>query len=300
MPSWLQTTIADALQHGRGLAVGKIGTCEADMLYVHLHGHPYNGPLRVALCRNGGVWPEENRTLTAWARYMQTNALPAMDGVVIWYNDAQEREIVETWAPQAVQLAGLETLDPLRGDCWTRLFTPGMTVAVVTPFAESVTQQVGRLTEVFPDPNISPWSSPPPRFVAVRTGCSPSLDSEGAAAWPTDLLRGGWRSAVTSIVDQVTASGARAALVGCGALSLPVVAALKERGIIAVHTGGATQLLFGIGGQRWESDTVIQALQTPAWCVPLPVETPKGYKKIEGGCYWSREPAVPPCPLPQL
>ncbi len=85
------------------------------------------------------------------------------------------------------------------------------------------------------------------------------------------------------------ASEARIAIVGCGALSLPIVAALKQRGIIAIHTGGVTQMIFGIRGMRWVEDPKFSHLcERPNWTNPCPSETPIHAKTIERGCYWMK------------
>jgi hypothetical protein len=50
--------------------------------------------------------------------------------------------------------------------------------------------------------------------------------------------------------------------------------------------GGATQVLFGIKGKRWETHDVISKFWTDAWVWPSLEETPGGAGDIEGGCYW--------------
>ncbi len=123
-------------------------------------------------------------------------------------------------------------------------------------------------------------------FVPIRTGCSPNLDKAGPAAWPTHVLERGWFYAVEWIVDQVVKSGAKVALVGCGALSLPIVALLKTHGVVAIHTGGATQLFLGIKGYRWETHSIISTFFNEFWIRPLEEERPMNYHMVERGCYW--------------
>lgn len=72
------------------------------------------------------------------------------------------------------------------------------------------------------------------------------------------------------------------ALVGAGAWSLPLVAALKKNGRSGVHTGGDTQLLFGIKGKRWDSF----GFYNDHWTSLLPEESPRGSERIDSGCYW--------------
>ena len=57
---------------------------------------------------------------------------------------------------------------------------------------------------------------------------------------------------------------------------------------LAVHMGGATQILFGITGKRWENkyDNTVGKLINEHWVRPMASERPKGAEKVEGGCYW--------------
>ena len=58
-----------------------------------------------------------------------------------------------------------------------------------------------------------------------------------------------------------------------------------------MHLGGATQLLFGIRGKRWEDENYnkqynYSALMNEYWVRPSEDEIPDGAKKVEGACYW--------------
>lgn len=48
--------------------------------------------------------------------------------------------------------------------------------------------------------------------------------------------------------------------------------------------GGSLQTLFGIKGGRWDSDKSI--VYNDTWVYLSEEETPKGFEKVEGGCYW--------------
>ena len=53
-----------------------------------------------------------------------------------------------------------------------------------------------------------------------------------------------------------------------------------------IHMGGATQILFGIRGSRWDRMPFFQQLYNEYWIRPLAQETPANFKKVERGCYW--------------
>ena len=76
------------------------------------------------------------------------------------------------------------------------------------------------------------------------------------------------------------------AILGCGAYGMPVGAHVKKIGKVAIHMGGATQLLFGVSGKRWRDQPAFRAIMTDAWRPPLEIERPPGWETIEDGCYW--------------
>ena len=79
------------------------------------------------------------------------------------------------------------------------------------------------------------------------------------------------------------------AIVGCGAYGFPLAAKLKQAGKQAIHLAGATQLLFGIKGKRWEEDPAFEYVRkffNEAWVYPDETEKPKNASVVEGGCYW--------------
>jgi hypothetical protein len=76
------------------------------------------------------------------------------------------------------------------------------------------------------------------------------------------------------------------AIIGAGAYGLPLAFHVKSLGKKAIHMGGATQILFGIKGKRWDHHEVISKLYNEHWVRPLPSERPEHYYDIEKGCYW--------------
>ncbi|MCM1538620.1 MAG: hypothetical protein NC254_09490 [bacterium] len=79
------------------------------------------------------------------------------------------------------------------------------------------------------------------------------------------------------------------AIVGCGAYGYNLSAEIKRMGKAVVHLGGATQVMFGIMGKRWEAlsyQSVLKDFLNFYWVRPLEEERPSSSKEIEGGCYW--------------
>jgi hypothetical protein len=76
------------------------------------------------------------------------------------------------------------------------------------------------------------------------------------------------------------------AIIGGGAYGLPLSSFVKKLGKKAIHIGGATQILFGIKGARWDNHQIISNFYNEHWTRPLSSETPQNYQLIENGCYW--------------
>jgi hypothetical protein len=76
------------------------------------------------------------------------------------------------------------------------------------------------------------------------------------------------------------------ALIAAGAFGLPLAAEIKRSGRVAIHMGGSLQILFGVKGRRWESDTRFDNIITKHFIRPIPTETPKGAAEVENSCYW--------------
>lgn len=72
-------------------------------------------------------------------------------------------------------------------------------------------------------------------------------------------------------------------IVGAGAFGLPLAFHAYKLGVNALHLGGATQLLFGVKGNRWTAQI---PKHSRFWMKPLPSDVPKFSNEIENGCYW--------------
>lgn len=283
--TWLAEAVSDALQGGRGLAAGKLGTAELDCLDFYLQKVAHSRYQIHSMTVNAGLWNVD--TIPFWCQTIRDKVLPSMDACVEWNALKTERKLFDAFAPESKRLV-LRALEPYYQTdperMWTRCIPSGTKVAIVCPFAKSIQRQVasGNMSNLFPVPI---WNEGM-EFVPIQTGCSPALDREGPSAWPECVLHEGWFCAAEWVTQQVVASGATVALVGCGALSLVIVSLLKSHGIVAVHTGDATQMFFGIRGARWESHNIISTFFNEYWVRPLEEEKPMNYQMVERGCYW--------------
>ena len=95
-----------------------------------------------------------------------------------------------------------------------------------------------------------------------------------------------WFEALDSMKAQMDSMDYDIAIIGCGAYGFHLAAHAKRMGKKAVHLGGATQILFGIKGKRWDELPEVSKFYNEYWVYPSPDETPQNKGRVEGGCYW--------------
>jgi hypothetical protein len=279
---------------GKPFSAGKLGTSEMNALwfYICYRNHTvkssYPQIIMTHMTVNAGLFPATNEAVDAWADHMLKQVLPNIDIIAEWTKTDHERLILNMVAPYSTRVP-LRSLEPYYeadvADRWTYNILDHSTVAVISPFAQTIKQQWNRQTELWPNTPVWPSTL---TIIPIQCGYSPSLQSNQTSpnAWPIDIQTAGWGAAVHSMVGAAAGSGSTLAIVGAGCLSLPIVAGLKAKGITAIHMGGATQILFGIKGRRWLSHEIISRLFNDAWVFPCANEIPDRAGRVEGSCYW--------------
>lgn len=281
-----------AMHVGVPYAAGKLGTSEFEALCWYIEHrrhktHPAQYPTHVFrhMVINAGLFPSRPEMLDHWAEHMLQHVLPVMDLMVEWNPSSKLHEyyFLEAHAPHSKRtvLRALEPYyEPDPSDRYTLAIPEGAKIAIVSPFADTILDQSAKLPAI--------WSSHPVwstthTFIPIQTFYSPLVAGE-RHQWAPRLHN--WHAACDDIVEKVKQVGAKYVFIGCGALSLPLAAALKRAGCIAIHTGGATQILFGIKGRRWDSHSIISKLYNDAWVRPAAHEIPERAIAIENGCYF--------------
>jgi hypothetical protein len=287
----IRNIIQSALQKKEGALIGRNGTIELETLLFRLYGSSPNQAYPTHMSRrlelHAGVWPSDKPIIDKWVFYL-LEAIRLSDVLVAgWYEPLKQGEerLLDATNKGAPRIP-LRSLEPYYVEPqlrWTNLLA-GQRVAVVSSFALTIEDQILKASEIWP---VAPESLLPTNveWVPIQTGYAPKL-AQGVAMWPPDITS--WDVAVSHSVKQVLNSKASIALIGCGGLGMLIGAELKKKGVIAIVMGGATQVLFGIKGQRWASHSVISTFWNDAWVYPRGTETPGGASLIEGGCYWGK------------
>jgi hypothetical protein len=215
-----------------------------------------------------GFFPADPEHLERFARlaledYRQVDLLGS------WLAD--EARLPGAWRPVRVPLVDLE---PYRHpDPWSDALE-GRRVLVVHPFEKTIRSQYGRRQDLFRDPRVLP---------AFELLTFPAVQSIAG-----DCAFEDWFAALDWMKRGIAALDFDVAIIGAGAYGMSLAAFIKrDLGRKAVHLGGASQILFGIKGKRWDEwPDYAEGLYNDAWVRPAPEEMPPAGGKVEGGCYW--------------
>lgn len=189
-----------------------------------------------------------------------------------------EQYYLNKYGSSNVELTYLLDLEP-----WSTSGTPwsaaleGKKVLVIHPFTETIQKQYQRREQIFPGTKILP------EFELKTLKAVQTVAGEKDDRFET------WFDALEWMYQEAMKIDFDIAIIGCGAYGFPLAAKLKQAGKQAVHLAGATQLLFGIKGKRWEENEAfvyVQKYFNDAWIYPDKQDRPKNAQTVEGGCYW--------------
>jgi hypothetical protein len=280
-----------------GWAIGKIGTSEFEAICFYrqrqIIPETYPNKIRLQMSVNAGLWAGENQTLDEaideWAK-AAIAAISTFDGIVAWNPMFPQKEdiFLREFAPKIPRVV-LRCLEPYYSpnNQYTLEMNTG-SIAVVTPFADTITKQWLKRTLLFPNGGAAGqmWLESQ-NLIAIKAPFGPTMTPKALSlSWSDEILKAGALAGVEDLANQVSQSGARYAFVGIGCLSVLLVAELKKRGIVAIHTGGGTQIMFGVKGERWKYHNVISHLFNENWVKPAADERPSNADSVEGACYW--------------
>ncbi len=272
--------IGQILQAGKPAAIGKLGSSECWTLAWHcglkrFYKYTWTSPAfgDLDLAEQSGVFPNTETIFRQFAE-LYLERLQLFDGIAVWYN-LGETEVLSRYCPQTRRL-DLRCLDPFFFNPPWSAALAGKRVLVVHPFEESIRNQFARRDQIWPD-RLSVLPDCEIEIVKAPYGFSKTdfADWLEMNRWLEQQVEGCYREKPFDV-----------ALIGCGAAGVPLAGFVKELGAIGIHMGGATQLLFGIRGGRWDRRTEYQQFFNEAWVRALPTETPQEAKRVDQGGYW--------------
>ena len=271
-----QTYIAERVLSGEPFAAGRYGGAELRALWPQDSFFPLRSSVKEQLveqmCILSGFFPHDFQYLARFADTMR-EVSGQMDVLCVWYN-LMEDYVIEAYGNPKM-ITPLRALEPWYVEHPWSAALAGKKVLVIHPFKDTILRQYEKREKLFENPEILPEFSDLQVLKAVQT-----------LIGNRDERFGDWFEALDWMYTEAMKADFDVAIIGCGAYGFPLAAKLKEAGKQAIHMGGATQLLFGIKGGRWDTHPVISKLYNEHWVRPAASETPNSIQRVEGGCYW--------------
>ena len=270
------TVIRQALESGKPFAAVRYGSSELattiDALDMDRGSlSQVRDKCMVSLCRNAGFFPNDKALAYRYGK-RQAELTKQADLFAVWGMNMEDYMIAVHGNPQA-QVCIPRGFEPYYfTEPWTAVLK-GKRVLVIHPFEKSIRSQYEKRELLFENPDILPEFT----LLTVK-----AVQSAAFNETPFET----WFDALQYMYDEAMKLDFDVAILGCGAYGLPLACMLKEAGKSAIHMGGATQLMFGIKGNRWDDHPVISKLYNEHWVRPLPEETPEKAKAVEDACYW--------------
>ena len=262
--------ISHYLKNNIPLCAGKIGVTELNILTFG-----YQEYLRHEAEDIAGLYPY---TLKSTKQFTESfyNTLNIVDLIPQWSKQLPkaEEDIFKKYCPNAYK-TNLQHLEPYFFEKpWTD-YLAGKKVLVVSPFTESIEKNYPNLDKI--------WNGKIKPNFELKTLKYPfalKINPLAQLKWASsDHIYDEYIGLIKNIDFDVC-------ITGTGYTSLLLAAVAKKMGKAGVHLGGATQILFGIKGQRWRDIKEFQPLFNEHWTDPMDIEKPDKRSLVEGGCYW--------------
>ena len=267
--------IYEALESGKPFLAARFGDAELRALVYTLENDlgfrkGFPNYIKNVMSINAGFFPATDENLLEFGHVLWDSAKD-VDVFGVWFN-LMEDYVIHEQNPEA-NLVELEALEPYRSSRpWSRALK-GKKVLVVHPFEESINSQYKIRHRIFQDTRVLP-DFELITYKAVQTNA-------GGTSKYKD-----WFEALDAMYTDIQAIDFDIAIVGCGAYGLPLAAKLKRMNKQVIHLAGATQILFGIRGARWDVRPEMQKYFNDYWIRPSESEKPVNAAAGENGCYW--------------
>ena len=284
--------IYDAIMSGKPCWIGRFGGTELSLIthFCKREIFKYTKNTEQELTNNlmflSGFFPPDVESAKRFWKLMNS-ATYDIDLIGIW-NLYMEEWYIRNFVKRDVCITRLTRLEPwllynmkdqmTEDDLPWTMALEGKKVLVVHPFEETIRNQYPKREMLFKDLGIGEVL---PEFELITLKAVQTLASEKSKF-------SNWFEALDSMIEQCKKIKFDVAIVGCGAYGFPLAAEIKKMGKVAIHLGGATQLMFGICGKRWESgyNATCNKMINEYWTHPSECERIAKGKDVEGGCYW--------------
>lgn len=268
--------IYELLSNDKPCMISRFGSTELSAIYFYYINFGrfrriiWPRKYKIELNYQSGFFPANDKSVSKFCKLFISH-LKNADLMGVWHKPG-EALMISKFAPKAF-LIPLHALEPYYfPNPWSYILN-NKTVLVIHPFVDTINLQFQKYREKLFENKVLP------NFKLITIKAIQSLGSS-----ETEFLT--WFEAYDFMCAEISTKNFDIAIIGAGAYGLPLASYVKNIGKKSVHLGGATQLLFGIKGKRWDDHPIISLLYNEFWVRPSKLETPKQENLLEDGCYW--------------
>jgi hypothetical protein len=249
--------------------ITRYGSIELKIIETYLKNKKYTKKMKYTIKNNAGFFESTDKNLDLFAEsYIKDSKNIDLLGISnLPFEDYMANKIIDD-----CELTKLRNLEPYFFDNPWSYHLKDKKVLVIHPFNQSIEKQYKKRELLFKNQNILP------EFTLVTY---PAIQSLGG----NDEYES-WFQALAKMKNDISKIDFDVAIIGAGAYGLPLASYIKDLGKKAIHLGGATQMLFGVYGQRWAIHPDFQDIINEHWAKPTPNEKPNNASKVENACYW--------------
>lgn len=266
--------VKDLIKMQKSGLIARLGSIELGAIFnifLKNEGYDYevNERMRWGLTNNAGFYPTDDHSLEMFSK-IYYEALGNVDILGVWYNRG-EKEICESFC-NPTKYVELQCLEPYYYENpWSELLKDKK-VLVIHPFEKTILHQFQKRKLLFKDERVLP------EFELITLQ---AVQSRGFNKTPFDT----WFEALNYMKGKIDHIDFDVAIIGAGAYGLPLGAHVKGMNRMAIHLGGATQILFGIKGKRWDERWIGKNLYNEHWIRPYETESGQAEGRT-GQDYW--------------
>jgi len=225
--------------------------------------------LKYTISNNAGFFPPTDENLEKLA-LLYLEAIKDLDMLAVWFNKG-ELDLIKNNNISNLALTGDYHSPWLVDNPWSYALK-NKKVLVIHPFEDSIKEQYKKRKYLFENKKVLP---------EFELQTLKAVQSIGGSHHTFTT----WFEALDFMKNEIIKIDFDIALIGAGAYGLPLAHFCKKIGKKGLHLGGATQLLFGIYGERWKNSEEFKLINS-YWKRPYEFEKPEAFKKVENGCYW--------------
>ena len=269
--------IKNLILSGKPFLAGRFGATE--LFCVRIFDFELNSKYNKALSQMqmwSGFFPP-TKELGAKFKDLMLESIPEADVMGIWMLPFEDYYL-NKYGQKNLRTTYLLDLEPWSApdNPWSAALA-GKKVLVIHPFTETIKAQYQKREKIFLGTDILPEFE-------LKT-----LKAVQTVAGTKDDRFDTWFDALECMNQEAMKIDFDIAIIGCGAYGFPLAAKIKKAGKQAIHLAGATQLLFGIRGKRWDTAPAFEYVRkwyNEAWVYPGQQDKIQNRNKVENACYW--------------